>query len=48
MAIPWAIDADWFISSADVFEISALSCGPSLATSSVKMVASWLAREIDT
>jgi hypothetical protein len=48
MAIPWTIDADWFISSADVFETSAVICGMSLFKSSVKSVASWLAREMET
>ena len=46
--IPWAIDGDWLISSADVFETSTLSCGLSLVMSSVKSVASWLAREMET
>jgi hypothetical protein len=35
-------------SRAEVFETSALSCGLSLAMSSVNTVASWLAREIET
>ena len=35
-------------STAEVFETSTLSCGLSLVTSSVKMVASWLARETAT
>ena len=48
MAIPWAIDADWFISRADVFETSAVICGMSLFRLSVNSVASWLAREIET
>lgn len=46
--IPWARDGDWLISSAEVFETSALSCGLSLFMSSVKSVASWLAREMET
>jgi len=38
----------WPISKAEVFDISVLSCGASLARLSVKMVASWLAREMET
>jgi hypothetical protein len=48
MAIPCAIAALWPISSAEVLEMSALSCGLSLARLSVKSVASWLAREMET
>jgi hypothetical protein len=36
------------ISRAEVFDTSAPSCGTSFAMSSVKSVASWLAREIET
>jgi hypothetical protein len=46
--IPWAMDGAWLNSRAEVFETSALSCGLSLAMSSVNTVASWLAREIET
>ena len=38
----------WPISRAEVLEISMLSCGLSLVISSVKSVASWLAREMET
>jgi hypothetical protein len=48
MLIPWAMDCVGLISSAEDFETSALSCGLSLDISSVKMVASWLAREMET
>ena len=44
---PATMDGGW-ISRAEVFETSAPSCGPSLVMSSVKSVASWLARETET
>ena len=46
--IPCESDVPWSIPSADVFETSVLSCGVSLVMSSVKSVASWLAREMET
>ncbi len=42
------VEGVWLISMAEGFETSAFSCGRSLATSSVNIVASWLAREIET
>jgi len=45
--IPRALVGAW-ISRADVLETSELSWGLSLVMSSVKSVASWLAREMET
>jgi len=45
---PCAMDGAWLSSRAEVLETSELSCGPSLVMSSVKRVASWLAREMET
>ena len=46
--MPWATDEAGLISKAEVFDTSAPSWGPSFAMSSVKSVASWLAREMET
>jgi hypothetical protein len=46
--IPWATDGAGLISKAEVFETSAPSWGASLALSSVKSMAWWLARERET
>lgn len=48
MSIRWPIAELERISKAEVFETSALSSGPSLVASFVKIVTSWLAREIET
>ena len=46
--IPWPMDGVCETSSAEVLDISALSFGLSFVMSSVKSVASWLAREMET
>jgi hypothetical protein len=43
-----AMDGGWLSSRAEVLETSELSCGLSLVMLSVKRVASWLAREMET
>ena len=48
IAMLWLIDSVWLTSSAELLDTSALSFGLSLLISSVKSVASWLAREIET
>ena len=45
---PSPMNEEWLTSNAEVFETSAPSWGPSFAMSSVKSVASWLAREMET
>jgi len=46
--IPREIDGTWLNSRAEVFETSAPSWGLSLSRSSVNIVASWLARKMET